>query len=258
MAGSGALPQATIALHACATLVYFGLGLTIVPRPLQRITQARGNVLAQNSPVAYVVVVPLAYTAIASAFDISLVFAVFLAGFAIVSDTEHLGDAVATLAKVSFAVFIPVYFAVVGYKLDRRRSLSLEMLPVFLAVRCAVKLLFAGVGARLAGFPAHDAVNLAVALNVRGGPGIVLASVAPDARIVNATFYTALVLVAILTSQGPARAWHTCCAEVGPLLSAKLEGQLAPAGAAERSLAGCLRQEAEFCFPFRHLQKGHR
>ena len=42
--------------------------------------------------------------------------------------------------------------------------------------------------------------NLAVALNARGGPGIVLASVALDAGIVNQRFYTMLVLLALVTS----------------------------------------------------------
>jgi hypothetical protein len=39
-----------------------------------------------------------------------------------------------------------------------------------------------------------------MAMNARGGPGIVLASVAFDAQIINASFYTTLVLVAVLTS----------------------------------------------------------
>jgi hypothetical protein len=53
----------------------------------------------------------------------------------------------------------------------------------------------------LAGFGPLDTLNLAVATNARGGPGIVLASVAFDAHIINASFYTTLVLVAVLTSQ---------------------------------------------------------
>ena len=36
---------------------------------------------------------------------------------------------------------------------------------------------------------------------MRGGPGIVLASVAYDAGIINAAFYTTLVITAVITSQ---------------------------------------------------------
>ena len=61
-------------------------------------------------------------------------------------------------------------------------------------------------GARLAGFKGLDIVNLAVATNARGGPGIVLASAAYEAGIISAAFYTTLVLVAVLTSQA-AGAW---------------------------------------------------
>ena len=61
-------------------------------------------------------------------------------------------------------------------------------------------------GAKLARFRGLDVVNLAVAANARGGPGIVLASVAYEAGIISSAFYTTLVLVAIVTSQA-AGAW---------------------------------------------------
>ena len=72
----------------------------------------------------------------------------------------------------------------------------------FLSAACALKLVAAGTGARLARFNWRDSLNLSIALNARGGPGIVLASVAFDAGIINAAFYTTLVLLAVLTSQG--------------------------------------------------------
>jgi hypothetical protein len=51
-----------------------------------------------------------------------------------------------------------------------------------------------------------DLINLAITTNARGGPGIVLASVAFDAGIISPKFYTTLVLAAVLTSQA-AGAW---------------------------------------------------
>jgi Kef-type K+ transport system membrane component KefB len=93
------------------------------------------------------------------------------------------------------------------------------MLAIFLLLSSGVKLLSAGLGARIAGFGIGDSVNLATALNARGGPGIVLASVAFDAGIINAVFYTTLVLVAILTSQA-AGVWLAYILRSGrPLLS---------------------------------------
>ena len=51
-----------------------------------------------------------------------------------------------------------------------------------------------------------SSVNLAVAMNARGGPGIVVASTAYAAGIIDQPFYAVLVLLAIITSLA-AGAW---------------------------------------------------
>ena len=65
---------------------------------------------------------------------------------------------------------------------------------------CAVKALSIYAGARLAGETPKSAVHLAVAMNARGGPGIVLASLAYEAKIVNESFYAILVMLSLVTS----------------------------------------------------------
>ncbi len=221
LAKSGSVPEHAIVVHVLAAVVYFAAGLTIVPRLLKRLSEAHWNVLARTSPVAYAIVVLLAYSAVAALLDVNLVFAAFLAGYALVWRMDLFLDAVRTITKVSFAVFIPIYFVVVGYQLDLMKSFSLTMLLVFLGIGCAAKLICAGLGARLAGFNWSDCVNLSMALNARGGPGIVLASVAYGAGIINAAFYTTLVLFAVLTSQ-VAGAWLDFVLREGtPLLTAQ-------------------------------------
>jgi Kef-type K+ transport system membrane component KefB len=227
LAASTNVPNRTIAEHIGLTLAYFGLGLLVAPKLLAKLTRWRWNVLAATSPIAYVVVILLAYSAVASLLDISLVFAAFLAGYAVVADRELLGQAVSAVSEFSFAIFVPIYFAVVGYKLDLGKSFSWWMLLAFLMLSSVAKLASAGLGATLAGFGVRDSVNLATALNARGGPGIVLASVAFDAGIINAVFYTTLVLVAILTSQ-VAGAWLAYVLHSGrPLLSGEIAKPLA-------------------------------
>lgn len=219
LAKSGVIPRHEIVNHVAATLVFFVAGLALMPRLLRRINTARWNVLSTASPAGYLVLVLFLYSAVASAFDVSLVFAAFLAGFAVGADQLLSADALASLGRVSFAVFIPIYFAIVGYRLDLGKDFSLSMLALFVVGGCVVKLISAGIGARLARFRGLDVINLAVALNARGGPGIVLASVAYDAGIINGAFFTTLVLMAIITSQ-VAGAWLEYVLRKGwPLLS---------------------------------------
>jgi len=207
MAGKTVLNPKQMSYHLVTTVVFFGLGLTIVPRIVKRINKSRFNVFAQQSPVAYALAVLLAYCVVAGALDVSLVFAAFLAGFAVVHKKRKLfAEALDAIGKVSFAFFIPAYFAIVGLKLDLIRGLSLGMAAAFILGSCAIKILSVSMAGRFAGFRGLDLVNLAITTNARGGPGIVLASVAFDAGIISPQFYTTLVLAAVLTSQ-VAGAW---------------------------------------------------
>jgi Kef-type K+ transport system membrane component KefB len=204
MAESAGLPQKTIAMHVLATFAYFALALTLAPRAIKWMSKSRFNLLAANNPISFALLIAFFYVSIAGMMGINLVFAAFLAGFAV--SRKKLGEALETISHFSFALFIPVYFALVGYSLIFGRSFSVMMLLVFLAGACALKLASVGLGAKLAGFGGLDVMNLAMAANARGGPGIVLASVAYQAGIVSPAFYTTLVLVAVLTSQA-AGAW---------------------------------------------------
>jgi Kef-type K+ transport system membrane component KefB len=188
--------------HLFATVAYFILGLTLVPRGVKRINTARWNTFAQQSPTGYVIAVLLAYCAVAGALDVNLVFAAFLAGFAVVHRKRRIfADALEAIGKVSFAFFIPLYFAIVGLKLDLIRGVSVPMIVTFIVGTCAIKLMSVWLAGRFAGFRGLDLINLAITTNARGGPGIVLASVAFDGGIISSKFYTTLVAAAVLTSQ---------------------------------------------------------
>src|SRR6202453_1055789 len=188
--------------HLFLTVAYFVLGLTLVPRIIKRINTASWNTFAQQSPTGYAITVLLAYCAVAGALDVNLVFAAFLAGFAVTHKKRRIfEDALDAIGKVSFAFFIPVYFAIVGLKLALIRGVSLPMIAIFIISTCAIKVMSVSLAGRFAGFRGLDLINLGITTNARGGPGIVLASVAFDAGIISSKFSTTLVIAAVLTSQ---------------------------------------------------------
>jgi Kef-type K+ transport system membrane component KefB len=202
MAGKAVLNPRAMSYHLISTVAFFVLGLTIVPRAIKKLNKARFNVLAQQSPLGYALAVLLAYCVIAGLLDVSMVFAAFLAGFAVVHKKRRIfADALDSIGKMSFAFFVPVYFAIVGLKLDLIRGVSLWMMAAFIVGSCIIKVLSVSLAGRFAGFRGLDLFNLAITTNARGGPGIVLASVAFDAGIISSKFYTTLVVAAVLTSQ---------------------------------------------------------
>jgi Kef-type K+ transport system membrane component KefB len=142
---------------------------------------------------------------LAAATGASMIFAAFLAGLTLALDSRPT-KLIEKLSPPSFGSLIPLYFALVGCRIDLKNSFDAAMLAGFLLVACSIKLLAVIVGARWAGFSRLASWNLAVATNARGGPGIVVASVAYDAGIISAAFFTTLIATAILTSQA-AGAW---------------------------------------------------
>src|SRR5215510_3075550 len=65
MAASAGLPQKEIVLHIGATLLYFLLALSIVPRVIKRLAKSRFNLLVTVSPVSFTLLIAFAYVAVA-------------------------------------------------------------------------------------------------------------------------------------------------------------------------------------------------
>jgi Kef-type K+ transport system membrane component KefB len=217
-----------VAAHVFSTLLYMLGAMIIMPAVLRRAGRARWNVLSQASEVGYIVFILMVYCATASLFDVNLQFAALLAGYGVVggirgTERERLAAPLGAIAKVSFGVFVPLYFGMVGYKLVFGREFSWAVLLVFLTVSSVIALATKALAARLSGFRGLDIVNIAITTNARGGPGIVLASVAYDAHLINAAFYTALVITAVLTSQACGTWLQYVLAKGLPLLASNPE-----------------------------------
>ena len=105
-----------------------------------------------------------------------------------------------SIKRFSFAFFIPLYFALVGLKLDLLQNFDTVFFILFLTVACVVKIGSVYLGSRLANETHLTSLNLGIAMNARGGPGLVLASVSLEAGIINQNFYAILVLLVMVTS----------------------------------------------------------
>lgn len=222
-----------ITAHVGVTFLYMLLGLVVAPKILKWVNDQRWNVIIRSSPTAYVLFVLFTYCSVAALLKVNLVFAAFLAGFGIIGgvggdNRQRFSEPLDSVANVAFAFFVPIYFAMIGYKLVWGRDFSLEMFTIFLIASSILALLSVGIAARLAGFKKRDVVNIAVTTNARGGPGIVLASIAFDSGIINAPFYTTLVLTAIVTSQAAGMWLRFVLSKGWPLLSTNPEDKPQP------------------------------
>lgn len=231
LASAAELPVGEMIRHLALTLAYAGAALGPVPALLHQAATTRMSGLVRRFPLTWIGAVLLAHTLGAWACGVSPVFAAFFAGLGLVRYAPLVAEALDAVRRWSSMALAPLYLAIVGFRVELTGASRLGAIAALMVTAVALKLAAATLGARLAGFRGISVVNLAVATNARGGPGIVVASVAHGAGIVNGDGYTALVALALVTSQA-AGVWLSFVLRRGwPLLTAQLPARSVPPAA---------------------------
>jgi Kef-type K+ transport system membrane component KefB len=148
-------------------------------------------------------VVLLIVCALLSMVGINIMYAAFLVGYVVKAfvgvDSDTVGR-MESLGNFAFSFFIPIYFALVGIQLNLLHDFSVVRFVAFFvlafgleAVGTLIMLLFTNLNSK-------TRINLAVTMNARGGPGIVLATVAYSYSIISIEFFTVLILTTMLSS----------------------------------------------------------
>jgi Kef-type K+ transport system membrane component KefB len=187
--------------HTIIAVAFLAVALPFGGRIYRFLTEWRFNVLAQRSPVAFQLLWMLALSAAALALGLVPLYGAFVAGIAVaVADDSLVVRDRNALTGISFGFFVPIYFALIGIQLDLIHDFNVLFFVGFLALACVAKAASVYLGARLAREDHFMASSLAIAMNARGGPGIVLASTAYAAGIINQSFFVSLVMLSVVTS----------------------------------------------------------
>ncbi|MDX3533080.1 cation:proton antiporter [Streptomyces sp. MB09-01] len=205
-----ALPTAVY--FTVVSLLFFAASLTWGARLFRRLAGHRANIVARQSPVAFRLIFLCAMVLLCLGLGINAVFGALMAGICAARGDHAAEDDTspgagretavwAAIRQFSMAFFIPVFFVLVGMRLDLVRAFDPLFFLWFLTLACGVKTASIWAAARLAGEERVFASSLAVALNARGTIGIVLAGVTRQAELINDRFFVVLVLVSFVTCQ---------------------------------------------------------
>ncbi len=193
--GRGLLPE------VAGTFAFAAFAIFVAP-PLVRLA---GRMLIDRSPeealIGYTLLVCLVLVSVASILHVNIVFGALLAGLVIGRFRSPQMDVVRrAITNVSSWFFVPVYFALVGLQMNLQTHLNIGLLLAFLLASSGVKVASVVVATRTAAPTWKHALDYGLVMNARGGPGIVLASLAFAASIIDEDLFVALVFTSILTS----------------------------------------------------------
>lgn len=144
------------------------------------------------------------FIALLSLLKINIMYSSFLVGYlmrCITTKENNVNDRVQCISDFAFSFFVPVYFALVGIQLNLLHHFSFVRFILFFIIAFILE----GIGTvcvlKIATkLKNNQIINFGIAMNARGGPGIVLATVAYNYKIINIEFFTVLVLTTMLSS----------------------------------------------------------
>lgn len=141
------------------------------------------------------------YVAALSLLGISMMYSALLAGLIVKKACpEQYSQAAQRIKSVSLSFFVPLYFAIVGLRVDIINNFAPMRFLAFFLLSTALEVGGIVVTLRFAKLRRDAIINFAFAMSARGGPGIVLATVGYEYGIINAEFFTTLILSSMLSS----------------------------------------------------------
>jgi Kef-type K+ transport system membrane component KefB/nucleotide-binding universal stress UspA family protein len=155
---------------------------------------------SKDTDLVLMVVVTLLCAAITEVLKVHAVFGAFVAGCVIRQVPRLRPEMLHKIEAVTFSIFAPIFFGIVGLKVDLWKLGSGSMLLIVLAVATAGKLIGCTAGSLLGGLRIWESLSIAVAMNARGAMELVVATIGLSLGILNQEMYSIVVMVAVTTS----------------------------------------------------------
>ncbi len=163
----------------------------------------RGNPEGLHGFLAVALLAMLAWGAAAQALKMEAVLGAFVAGILLGRSRFQREGVLEQLEAVTTTFLAPLFFATAGLRIDLgllRDSTVLTWSIVILVVASFGKFAGSYLGAEAARLPRREALALGAGLNARGAMEIVIATVGIGLGVLNQAAYTAIVLMAMVTS----------------------------------------------------------
>lgn len=187
-----------ILLHIAVTLLMFSFAMFVAPQ-LSRVKWLDRLAVFSYDSIYFILCFACIY--IGSLFGVNIMYSAFVAGLIFKNiRTKEAIRAQIKIKDICFAFFTPVYFAIVGLRIHLTSNFSVPTFISFIIVVSVLELVGCVIAMKLIRLDWLTSFNLGIAMNARGGPGIVLATITYEMGIVNYEFFCVLIFTSLITS----------------------------------------------------------
>jgi Kef-type K+ transport system membrane component KefB/nucleotide-binding universal stress UspA family protein len=229
LAQAGHIDIGGVLRSVLGTLAFLTFSITLGRRLVFQVIRWTNDHLVSELPVITAILVIMGVMALATeAIGVQTVLGAFVAGILVGESpilTRHIEE---QLRGLIVALFMPVFFGLAGLGTDVASLARPDMmlLTIGLIVVASVgKFSGATLGGRLAGLTGAESLAVGCGMNARGSTEIIIASIGLSMGLIDESFFTAIVVMALVTTlvMPPMLRWALQRLPMRPEEAARLE-----------------------------------
>lgn len=149
-------------------------------------------------PISFIVLFIVIYLLLK--INVNIMYSAFVGGYIMKSFVPQDNKDIEKIKDTAFALFVPVYFALVGIQLDVIHNFSVMRFLLYFIIVFGLEFIGTVIMMWFTKLKKKTVISLGITMNARGGPGIVLATTAFAYNIINIEFFTVLIITTMLSS----------------------------------------------------------
>jgi len=181
--------------------ISFTIGRWIAKKSLDVV---QDEFVSRDRLLTLVIILTLAWSALSNYLNLEIAIGAFVMGIILGQLPRLPVTVIEKLESVTLGIFAPIFFAVVGLKVNVRSLLEPQLILISLivvSVAIAGKFVGTFIGARIvAGKDTWSALCFGAGLNARGAMEIIIATIGLKTGIISHEMFSIIVLMAIVTS----------------------------------------------------------
>jgi K+:H+ antiporter len=229
LALTGKIDIATVSRAVLGTALFLTLSFTVGRRIVFRLIRwANDNLKSELAPISMILAIAGALALLTEAIGVHFVLGAFIAGILIGQSPILTRQIDAQLRGLIIALFMPVFFALVGVSTDMAALArpDLLLLTAGLILLASVgKFSGAFLGGRIGGLSYAESFAVGCGMNARGSTEVIVATIGLSMGALDANLFTAIVAMAVVTTMAmpPSLRWALKRLPVKPDEQARLE-----------------------------------
>jgi Kef-type K+ transport system membrane component KefB len=179
-------------------ILSIAFGLFLLPWISRKVSRLP---ISQGSLVFAIVIIFLYGIAAEIVGSMAAITGSFIAGLMFSRTTEK-SSFESGIRSLSYGFFVPIFFVSIGLSMNLREISGSYIWMILIIVILSIigKILGAGLGAKLAGLPALESVQIGIGMISRGEVGLIIAKIGIDNALLNNQTFSAIIAVVLFTT----------------------------------------------------------